>query len=82
MLFLCPPLDKVKIYNNYHHTEEYTMGGFKIEPNYDNGISRLTDVQNVLNDMVISRIQLDHFADLSKTDSSPIVQSTKWEKYL
>jgi len=58
------------------------MGGFKIEPNYDNGISGLTDVQNVLNDMVISRLQLDHFVDLSKTNSSPIVKSTTWKKQL
>jgi hypothetical protein len=79
-MYICPPAEKVYIFNNYNYVP-YTMGGFKILPNYDikdKESKKAKIIDSMVDDFVLSRMQIDQTVDLNIMTESPIVKKARW----
>ena len=54
LMYICPPMEKVHVYNNYNYVP-YTVGGFRIYPNY-NEKDKNSDIDNFVDDFILSRM--------------------------
>ena len=57
-MYICPPKEKLYLFNNFNYVP-YTMGGFRIFPNYDvkdKESKNAKEIDSVVNDFVLSRM--------------------------